>query len=246
MREALRVPVLMALLGLSGCAGREDQAGLDQVSEPEAISPVQADSARAASADTHPPLEKQEEPLSGNISRYDHLAETYAKRYGFDCRLILAQIKHESQFDPYAVSPAGARGLMQIMPYTAQSLGLEDIHDPRANIAAGVRYLRKQYDIFKEEKEPDRIWFALASYHAGFGRILDAQKIAEHLGLRPDKWVSIKVALPKLTPRYKSIHQAIWRGPRPQYGFYYGAGKTIAYVENIERTYAAYREPSRL
>ena len=244
MREVLWVLVLIAALwGLGGCAGREDQVGLNQVSERQAISPVQADSAEAESADISPPSERQEKPLcEPDISRYDRLVRKYAKRYGFDCRLILAQIKHESQFDPYAVSPAGARGLMQIMPYTARSLGVEDVHDPRANIAAGIRYLRKQYDIFKAEKEPDRIWFALASYHAGFGHIIDAQKISEHLVLRPDEWVSIKASLPKLTPEYKSTHRAIWRVPRPKYGFYYGARKTIAYVENIKRTYAEYRK----
>ena len=243
MREILWVLVLIALLGLSGCAGREDQVGLNQVSEREAISPVQADSAEAESADiSHPSTGQEKLPRDRNISRYDHLIRKYAKRYGFDYRLISAQIKHESQFDPHAVSPAGARGLMQIMPYTARSLGVEDVHDPRANIAAGIRYLRKQYDIFKKEKGPDRIWFALASYHAGFGRILDAQRIAGHLGLRPDKWVSIKATLPKLTPEYKSTHRAIWRVPRPKYGFYYGAWKTIAYVENIKRTYAEYRK----
>lgn len=243
MREVLRVSILTALLGLSGCAGREGQVGLDQIPEPETISPTQADSVRAESADIPRPLAEQKGPLfERTISRYDHLVRKYAKRYGFDFRLISAQIRHESQFDPYAVSPSGARGLMQIMPRTARSLGLEDIHDPRANIAAGIRYLRKQYDIFKEEKGEERIWFALASYHAGFGHILDAQKIAGHLGLRPDKWVSIKVTLPKLTLKYKSMHQAIWSVPRPKYGFFYGARKTISYVENIKRTYAEYKK----
>ncbi len=235
---------------LVGCADREGQHGLDQT---EVLSPIRTDSVHAK------PLKKLEKPVlelssSGkerplcdlNISRYDHLAKKYAKRYGFDCRLILAQIKHESEFDPHAVSPSGARGLMQIMPYTARSLGVKDLHDPRANIAAGVRYLRKQYDIFKKEKGPDRLWFALASYHAGFGHIVDAQDIAEHLVLRPDQWGSIKVSLPKLTYKNKSMHRAIWGVSRPKYGFYYGANKTIAYVENIKRTYGEYRKLKNL
>ena len=249
MRVTVRIPILIIFLILTGCADREGQHGLDQDSEQAALSTIRTDSVHAK------PSEEQEKPLVAtpseeeekalcdrNISRYDHLVRKYAKRYGFDCRLILAQIKHESEFDPHAVSPSGARGLMQIMPYTARSLGVKDLHDPRANIAAGVRYLRKQYDIFKKEKGADRLWFALASYHAGFGRVVDAQDIAEHLVLRPDKWGSIKVALPKLTRKHKSMHRAIWGVPRPKYGFYYGAGKTIAYVENIKRTYTEYRK----
>ncbi len=233
----MRIPILIIFLMLAGCADREGQHGLDQDSEQAVLSPIRADSLYAK------PSKEEEKALSEQtISRYDHLVKKYAKRYGFDCRLILAQIRHESEFNPHAVSPSGARGLMQIMPYTARSLGVKDLHDPRANIAAGVRYLRKQYDIFKKEKGADRLWFALASYHAGFGHIVDAQDISEHLVLRPDQWGSIKVSLPKLTHQNKSMHRAIWGVPRPKYGFYYGAGKTIAYVENIKRTYAEYRK----
>jgi membrane-bound lytic murein transglycosylase F len=237
----MRISILIILLMLTGCADRESQHGLDQDSEQAVLSPIRADSVYAK------PSEEEGKALSERtISRYDHLVRKYAKRYGFDCRLILAQIRHESEFNPRAVSPSGARGLMQIMPYTARSLGVKDLHDPRANIAAGVRYLKKQYDIFKKEKGADRLWFALASYHAGFGHVVDAQDIAEHLVLRPDQWSSIKVALPKLTHTHKSMHRTIWGAPRPKYGFYYGAGKTIAYVENIKRTYGEYRKLKNL
>ncbi|MCD6334172.1 MAG: transglycosylase SLT domain-containing protein [Candidatus Latescibacteria bacterium] len=245
----MRIPILIILLMCFGCADREGQHGLDQDSEQAALSPIRADSVYASPSEeqekqlvAQPSAEEEKELCERKISRYDHLVRKYAKRYGFDCRLILAQIKHESEFDPNAVSPSGARGLMQIMPFTARSLGVKNPHDPRANIAAGVRYLRKQYDIFKKEKGVDRLCFALASYHAGFGHVVDAQKIAEHLLLRPDKWGSIKVTLPKLTLEYKSMHRTIWGVPRPKYGFYYGAVKTIAYVENIKRTYGEYRK----
>lgn len=237
MRGTVWISMLIAFLMLAGCADQEGQHGLDQDSEQAVLSSIRADSVYAK------PSEEEAKAFSeGTISRYDHLVRKYAKRYGFDCRLILAQIRHESEFNPHAVSPSGARGLMQIMPYTARSLGVKDLHDPRANIAAGVRYLRKQYDIFEKEQGADRLWFALASYHAGFGHVVDAQDIAEHLVLRPDQWGAIKVALPKLTHTHKNMHRMIWGAPRPKYGFYYGAGKTIAYVENIKRTYGEYRK----
>ncbi len=139
------------------------------------------------------------------------------------------------------------------MPVTAKgfarigSFSLKDVYyDPKANIAAGVRYLRFQYDMFENERDPDRIWFALASYNAGLGRILDAQRVARYLGLPPDSWDSIKVALRKLTPRHTDMHMKIWGKPKPKHGFFYGYRETIDYVENIKRYYQKYTELAAL
>ena len=94
-------------------------------------------------------------------SVYDNLIESAAHKHGVDAALVKAVVRAESGFNPSAVSPAGARGLMQLMPSTAASLGVGDAFDPAANIDAGVRYLRQQMDTF------DDVRLALAAYNAG-------------------------------------------------------------------------------
>jgi soluble lytic murein transglycosylase-like protein len=89
-----------------------------------------------------------------------------ARAHGHDVRLMQAIIGIESGFNPNAVSPRGAIGLMQVMPSTAAGLGLADprhaLLDPRTNLDVGARYLRKLVDLF-----PGRIDLAVAAYNAG-------------------------------------------------------------------------------
>jgi soluble lytic murein transglycosylase len=84
-----------------------------------------------------------------------------ARRYDIDCALVKAVIKAESDFDPGAVSRAGAQGLMQLMPATAREVQCQDVFDPQDNIHGGVRYLRKCLDLFGD------VGLALAAYNAG-------------------------------------------------------------------------------
>jgi len=90
------------------------------------------------------------------------LIEEKAFKYGLDPALVKAIIAVESDFDPYAVSVKGARGLMQLMPMTAYELGVVNSFDPEANIEGGVRYLRYLLDYFNWD-----IDLALAAYNAG-------------------------------------------------------------------------------
>ena len=103
------------------------------------------------------------------------LVERVAQRYGHDARLLLAIIHVESRFNPNAVSPKGAIGLMQVMPATAERVGVLDplraLFDPETNLHAGARYLRLLCDLFG-----DRLELAVAAYNAGEGAVLRHQR----------------------------------------------------------------------
>ncbi|MCL6641685.1 MAG: lytic transglycosylase domain-containing protein, partial [Candidatus Rokubacteria bacterium] len=89
-----------------------------------------------------------------------------ALRHGVPPELVLAIVEAESSFDPYAVSPRGARGLMQLMPVTASSLDVDDAFDPYENIEAGVQHLRRLIDRFDGD-----LPLVLAAYNAGEGAV---------------------------------------------------------------------------
>ena len=93
------------------------------------------------------------------------LADAAADKYGLPRRLVRSVIAAESDFQPRAVSPKGAIGLMQLMPATAEALGA-DPRDPAQNVDAGTRYLR---DLL--EKYDGGLWHALAAYNAGPGAV---------------------------------------------------------------------------
>lgn len=99
-------------------------------------------------------------------SNYDGLINTAAKKYNLDPRLIRSQIQTESSFNPKAVSKAGARGLMQLMPATAADLGVADSFDPAQNIEGGAKYMRQLLDRYDGNWEK-----ALAAYNGGMGNL---------------------------------------------------------------------------
>ena len=101
-------------------------------------------------------------PAAGGATAYDDLITASATRNGVDPALLKGLIRQESNFDPNAGSPAGARGLAQLMPSTAASLGVGDPTNPAAAIEGGARYLREQLDSFGGS-----VPLALAAYNAG-------------------------------------------------------------------------------
>ncbi|HEU6438692.1 MAG TPA: lytic transglycosylase domain-containing protein [Nitratidesulfovibrio sp.] len=101
------------------------------------------------------------------------LAAKHGARHGVDPRLVEAVIAVESNYDPTAVSPAGAQGLMQIMPGTQRDLGVSAPFDADANVEGGVRYLKSLMDRFGD------LPLALAAYNAG------PERVARHGGIPP-------------------------------------------------------------
>jgi len=101
-----------------------------------------------------------------NKAEFEPLIKSLASEYGVDCNLIKAVIHAESGYNPNAVSPKGAQGLMQLMPKTAQGLKVSNSFDPKENLRGGVRYLRFLLDTFKGD-----VTLALAAYNAGLNRV---------------------------------------------------------------------------
>ncbi len=114
------------------------------------------------------PSKKQVKKISRE-DIYDNLIRIYARQFSVPFELVKAVIKVESDFNPYAVSPAGAVGLMQLLPQTARILGVRNIWSPAENILAGVRYLRYLLDKFNWDYSR-----ALAAYNAGSLRVIKA------------------------------------------------------------------------
>jgi hypothetical protein len=123
--------------------------------QPDAREPVQL----------QPQQRSDDSPGDSILSRYGHLIDEAAETTKVDSALIAAVIRTESGGNPRAVSPAGAKGLMQLMDGTAAELGVHDSFDERQNIMSGARYLRRMVDRFGS------LNLALAAYNAGPGAV---------------------------------------------------------------------------
>ena len=100
--------------------------------------------------------------LKAQSANVDELIETFSEKYNIDSDFIKAIIKQESGFNAKATSKKGAMGLMQLMPKTAESLGVVDAYNPSQNIEGGVKYLKGLLEKFDNNQE-----LALAAYNAG-------------------------------------------------------------------------------
>jgi len=106
-------------------------------------------------------------PSAADIARYTPIIEAAARAHGVDSALVHAVISAESGYNQKAVSRTGARGLMQLMPATAERYGVQNIMDPRENIVAGVKYLRDLLQMFQGNME-----LAVAAYNAGENAVI--------------------------------------------------------------------------
>jgi len=113
------------------------------------------------------PVAPGETASSSADSRIAASIRSAASRYNLPPQLIRGVIRAESNFQADAVSPAGARGLMQLMPATARELGVEDPFDIEQNIDGGARYLRQMLDMFG-----GNLHKALSAYNAGPGTVM--------------------------------------------------------------------------
>ncbi len=106
-------------------------------------------------------------------NRYQEAIEMYGGQYGVDAKLIAAIVRCESNFDPNAVSPKGAQGLMQLMPDTARQVKVDDPFDPLQNLDGGIRHFKSLLKTFGDTR------LALAAYNAGEGAV------RKHNGIPP-------------------------------------------------------------
>ena len=173
----------------------------------------------------------------GVISHYDGFFQRYASTIRWDWRLLAAQCYQESTFDPQAHSWAGACGLMQIMPGTADHLELAraDMYDPEKNIAAAVRYLGELDHTFSDIADrQERTKFVLAAYNGGHFHIRDAMALAQKHGRNPRRWGDVEAFVLGLArPEY-------YNDPVVKYGYMRGT-ETADYVRKIHERWNGYR-----
>lgn len=173
---------------------------------------------------------------NGTISEWDDLFKTYAQVASTDWRLLAAICYQESCFDPKARSWAGACGLMQIMPATAETVGLpiEKIFDPKSNIEAAAKVVNQLTMLYRDVPDnEERMNFVLASYNGGPGHVRDAMALTEKYGGDQYTWAEVSEYILKLSqPMY-------YRDAVVKFGYMRGT-ETHDYVDKVRARYEDY------
>lgn len=160
---------------------------------------------------------------------YQQYFNAAAAQYQIDWRLLAAIGYQESHWQDKAVSPTGVEGIMMLTADTAADLGVQNRTDPPQSIAGGAQYFQQRRQIIPEQiPEPDRTWFALASYNVGLGHLEDARALTKTQGGNPDKWMDVKQRLPLLSQQ--KWHQQTKHGYARGY-------EPVEFVENIRSYY---------
>jgi len=178
----------------------------------------------------------------GKISHYDELFKKYAKEINWDWRLLASLAYKESNFDTTAVSWAGAKGLMQLMPSTAHAMGMPPGKEQNAeeSIKAAVKYLGITNKSFIQIPEPERINFVLASYNSGIGHVLDAMALAEKYGKKKYVWRDNVEKYILLKSQEEYFTDSVCK-----YGYFRGT-ETYTFVRDIMGRYEQYKKKIKL
>lgn len=132
-------------------------------------------------------------PKAVDISKLVPIIESAARAHGLDPKLIHAVIRAESGYNPNALSPKGAVGLMQLIPATAARYGVVNSNDPTENISGGTKYLRDLLKMFNNDME-----LAIAAYNAGENAVIRA-------GNKIPNYPETMAYVPKVMSFYKSV-----------------------------------------
>ncbi|GET27649.1 lytic transglycosylase F [Prolixibacter sp. NT017] len=176
--------------------------------------------------------------LNGNhLSRYDSIIKKDSKEIHWDWRLVASIIYQESRFDPHAESWAGAVGLMQLMPETADWFNVNDLLDPKQNIYGGTQMLSWLDNYFSDDipDKTERLKFVLAAYNVGLGHVLDARRLARKYGKDPNIWDG--------NVDYFLLHKSVakyYKDPLVKWGYCRGE-EPYNYVKEVWDRYLHYR-----
>jgi membrane-bound lytic murein transglycosylase F len=174
---------------------------------------------------------------TGKLCPYDRLLKQYSTELTWDWRLLASQAFQESRFKPDAKSWAGATGLLQLMPATAEEFGVRNTRDPEDNVRGAVKFLKWLTNYWGKRivDDEERLKFILASYNCGAGHVEDAQRLAEKYGSNPNKWDEVAYwLLQKSKVQY-------YEDPVVKYGFCRGV-EPVTYVSLILERFEHYRQ----
>lgn len=176
--------------------------------------------------------------INGNrLSDYDSIIKTDSKKIGWDWRLVASVIYQESHFNPHVESWAGAVGLMQLMPETAEWFNVTDLYDPKQNIYGGTQMLSWLDNYFADDipDSVERLKFVLAAYNVGLGHVLDARRLARKYGKNPNIWDG--------NVDYFLLHKSAakyYKDPLVKWGYCRGE-EPYNYVREVWERYQHYR-----
>ena len=174
------------------------------------------------------------------ISPFDDMFKEVGAQCDVDWVLLSAIASAESEFNPNAISPAGAMGIMQVMPVVARNLGYErdSLFNPRICAEVAAILLHENNDMLSLSQSIDkteRLNFILACYNAGYSRIADARRLARYHEESGDEWNIVATYLELLAvPEYVELEIV-------HSGAFYGSAETIAYVNRVMHIYNIYR-----